>query len=157
MLYTEVMARIITKNRKALFNYEIKDSYLAGLVLLGIETKSVRLGEIDLKGAFVTVKDDQLWLTNAHIKPYKFAGNISTYDPDQPRKLLLNRSEISKIITAKESGLTVVPLSVELHGKYIKLQIATARGKRKTDKRHVIRERDVARDTAREIKSRTNK
>jgi len=151
------MVKVITKNRKALFNYEIKDSFVAGMILLGIETKSVRLGEIDLKGAFVTVKNNELYLTNAHIKPYKYAGDTSSYDPDQPRKLLLNRSEMDKIIVAKESGLTVVPLAVELHGKYIKLRIATARGKRKTDKRNVIRERDIARDTDREIKNKASR
>jgi len=146
------MAKIIVKNRKALFNYEVKDSFVAGIVLLGVETKSVRHGEIDLKGAFVTVKDGEVYLTNAHIKPYKHAGDIASYDPDRSRKLLLNKAEILKIFAAKDAGLTVVPLAVELHGKFIKLRIGTARGKRKTDKRNVIRERDISRDIDRDIK-----
>lgn len=146
------MAKIIVKNRKALFNYEAKDSFLAGIVLLGLETKSVRLGEIDLKGAYVTILNGELYLTNAHIKPYKYAGDAADYSPERSRKLLVNKAELKRIIEAKESGLTIVPLAVELHGRYIKIRIATARGKKKTDKRNVIRERDIARDTARDIK-----
>jgi SsrA-binding protein len=84
------MPKVIVKNRKATFNYETKDTFVAGLVLLGFETKSVRLGEIDLKGAYVTIKDTEAYLTNAHIKPYKFTGNLpADYDADRPRKLLL--------------------------------------------------------------------
>ncbi len=146
------MVKILAKNRVAKFNYEAKDAFLAGIVLLGIETKSVRIGEIDLKGAFVTFMDGEVCLTNAHIKAYKFAGEHKDYDPNRTRKLLLNKSEINKLIAAKQSGFTIIPLSVELHGKYIKLRIATARGKKLHDKRQSIKKRDIDRDTSRDLK-----
>jgi SsrA-binding protein len=148
------MTKIIVKNRKATFNYDVKDSYLAGIALLGHEVKSIRLGEIDLKGAYVTVHNNEIVLTNAHIKPYKYADIPSSYDPDRSRKLLLNKAEVERLITAKQNGLTIVPLSVELQGKYIKLRIATARGKRKADKRQTIKARDIGRDIQRDLKSR---
>lgn len=151
------MVKVIAKNRRALFDYEVKDNFIAGIVLFGQETKSARIGEIDIKGAFVTIKDEELYLTNAYIKPYKYAGDTAGYDSERSRKLLLNKSEISRIIAAKNAGLTVVPLAIELHGKFIKVRIATARGKKKTDKRQTIQARDIGRDVSRELKNKIRK
>ena len=149
------MVKTLSNNRRARFNYEAKDTYIAGISLLGIETKSVRHGEVDLKGAFVTISNGEAFLTNAHIKPYKYSGDNKNYDPNRSRKLLLNKSEISKLIAARQNGLTIIPLAVELHGKFIKIKIATARGKRNIDKRQTIQKRDTDRDIERTTKHRT--
>ena len=148
------MVKTLSNNRQAKFNYEAKDTYLAGIALIGRETKPVRNGEIDLKGSFVTLKDGEAYLTNAHIKPYRFAKEDPSYDPNRSRKLLLNKSEIQKLIAAKQNGLTIVPLSVELHGRFIKVKIATAKGKKLFDKRQTIQKRDTDRETERNVKNR---
>jgi SsrA-binding protein len=138
-------------NKRAKFDYEILDKYEAGLVLLGHEVKSIKTGHISLKGAYVTAKTDkkgktELYLTNAHIHLYKYAGTIKDYDPERPRKLLLKKREISRLIgKKKEQGLTLVPIKVYTKRSLIKLEFGIGRGKKKIDKRETIKKRELDR------------
>ncbi len=139
-------------NKRGRFDYEILGTYEAGIVLAGHEVKSIKLGHISLKGAFVTLKNlknkeiPEAYLTNCHITPYKFAGKLDNYDPDQPRKLLLKRSEIRQLIgKTKEKGLTLVPIRVYNKGRLIKLAFGIGKGKKKIDKRQDIKKRETDR------------
>lgn len=128
-------------NKLARRDYDIEETLLAGLVLLGHEVKSVRSGNISLKGSYVTINQSEAWLINAHIGQYQHA-DLDGYDPTQTRKLLLKRSEISKIQTSRQNGRTAVPLRVIAKGPFLKLEIGIGRGKKAYDKRQTIRERD---------------
>ena len=136
-------------NKRARFDYVITDTFEAGLVLLGHEVKSVKTGHISLKGSYVTLKRVRnkplpaLYLTNAHIPLYKFAGTIKEYNPDRPRKLLLRGDEIKRLIGKKqEQGLTLVPIKIYTKRSLIKLEFGIGRGKKKTDKREAIKKRE---------------
>ena len=137
-------------NKRANFDYEIKEKYEAGLVLLGHEVKSIKTGHINLKGSYVTFKKakgrllPELFLINVHIPLYKFAGSIKNYDPYRSRKLLLKKNEISHLI-GKEQGLTLVPIKVYTKRGYVKLEFGIGRGKKKADKRETIKKRDIDR------------
>ncbi len=140
-------------NKKARFDYEILDTYEAGLILTGQEVKSVRAGQMNLKGAFVSFHNNGAFLTNAHISKYKFAGTAFDYDPDQSRKLLLKNKEIAYLREKlQEKGLTIIPLSVYNKGRRIKLEIGVAKGKKKYDKRESIKRREVKRELDRKMK-----
>lgn len=142
------------ENKKARFNYEILEGYEAGVVLSGAEVKSIRGGHISLKESFATVRGGEIWLTNAHISPYKPA-RIEGYDPTRSRKLLLKKDETEKLIgKSGEQGLTLVPLKVYDKNGKIKVEIGLARGKKKYDKREVIKRRDVEREVSRSLKDR---
>lgn len=133
----------LATNRKAFFDYEILEKYEAGLVLLGGEVKSVKTGHISLKGSFVIVKNNELFLINALIPLYKFSSVKTDYDPTRSRKLLLKRSEIRSIIGKKTTqGLTLVPIRVYIRRGLLKLEFALVRGKKKFDKRKSIAERE---------------
>ncbi|MDO8499387.1 MAG: SsrA-binding protein SmpB [bacterium] len=137
-------------NRKALHDYEILEKSEAGIVLSGQETKSVRNGQISLKGAYITFHGATAYLTNARISPYKPAGKLLDYDPEQSRRLLLHKREIAYLRgKTQEMGLTVVPISVYNSGRMIKVEIAVARGKHTYDKREAIKKRDVQREMSR--------
>ena len=146
--------KIISKNKKAYFDYEILDEYKAGIMLTGPEIKSIRKGNINLKGAYVSIEKGEASLKNAHISRYKYDSN-KDYDPFRVRKLLLKESEIHKIANhLNTQGVTVVPLAIGLDGKYAKLQIGIARGKKKHDKRHAIKDRETKRQAERAMKRR---
>lgn len=133
-------------NKRSKFDYELLDHYEAGIVLSGQEVKSIRTGHLGLKGSFVTLKDNDLYLSNANIPPYNHAGNIKNYDPSRSRKLLLKKSEIKSLIgKVKASGLTLVPIRVYTKKRFIKLEFAIARGKKEYDKRQDIKKRDEQR------------
>jgi SsrA-binding protein len=137
-------------NRRAKFDYEFLETFEAGLELLGTEVKSIRAGNISLKGAFVTIKDNQAWLTNATVPPWQIANAPVKYDPVRARRLLLSKEEVKHLIGSKQTkGLTIVPIRVYTKGPRIKLELALARGKRKYDKKQVKRERDIKRDVDR--------
>lgn len=131
-------------NRRARYDYELGDSLLAGIQLTGRETKALRLGHGQLRGAYVTVKDHELWLLNATISS---TNNIPIPESEQTRtrKLLAKRKEIDALIGAKEQGKTIVPLEILAHGRYIKVRIAVGKGKRLFDKRQVLKKRDEER------------
>lgn len=142
------------KNKKALFDYEILETLEAGLVLEGHEVKSVRGGQMNLKGSFVGFHDKGAWLTNSHISRYKNAGILEGYDPDRSRKLLLKQREIAYLQgKSQEKGLTIVPISVYTRGRHIKVELAVARGKKTHDKKRVKKERDIEREARQTIKA----
>ena len=131
-------------NKKARFDYEILETLQGGLVLTGAEVKSIKAGHVQLKGAFLHVRGFELWLKNAFVSPYKPAGEQIGYDPSRDRKVLVRRSELSKLVgKAQAQGLTLVPLSIFTKGDLVKLEFAVARGKRKFEKREAIKKRDA--------------
>jgi len=145
-------------NKKVRFDYEILEKIEAGLVLSGAEVKSIRSGNISLKGAYVTLKSSgknpEAWLINAHISPYKPAGDQPSYDPDRSRKLLLKKREINYLIgKKKEQGLTLVPLSVYNKKHRIKIEVGLAKGKKKYEKRDVIKKRESDQKIRRALKN----
>jgi SsrA-binding protein len=137
-------------NRRARFDYDILDEFKVGIVLNGPEVRSVRDGRASLRGAYVTVKDGELWLTNSSFT-LKQSGGEGVVDTS-PRKLLAKKKEIELIVAAKDSGLTIVPLIMTTNTRYIKLTIATAKGKKDYDKRETIKRRDNEREARRAIK-----
>lgn len=140
-------------NKRASFDYELLDRYEAGLVLLGHEVKSVKTGHLSLKGSYVTVKGNELCLTNAFIPPYPFAGKLTHYEPTQSRKLLLKKSEIRSLIgKIRVQGLTLVPLRVYTRRRLLKLEFAVGKGKKTFDKRHDIAKKDDARRMQRTLR-----
>ncbi len=145
---------ILAKNRKATFNYELQDKYEAGLVLTGAEVKSIKTGHVSLSESFITRKNNELFLTNANIPFYKFAGDAKNYDPTRPRKVLLRKSEIKHLIgKISVEGLTLVPLCVYTKKRLIKLEFAIGKGKKKFDKRNTIAKREDERRMERMIKN----
>jgi SsrA-binding protein len=143
------------ENKKARFDYDILETFEAGLVLSGQEVKSIRTQSLSLKGGFITFHNNKAFLINIHIPPYKYAGKLAGYDPLQNRTLLLNKKEFEYLKTkSQEKGLTIVPLSVYTKGRHIKLEIALVKGKKQYDKREVIKKREVARELRRSLKIR---
>lgn len=136
-------------NKRAHYDYDIKEKYEAGIMLLGHEVKSAKTKHISLKGSYVTLKKTkkklpEIYLINTHISLYKHAGKVKDYNPVRPRKLLLKKSEIKRLIgKKKEQGLTLVPLKMYTKRSLIKLEFGIGRGKKKYDKRETIKKRDV--------------
>lgn len=146
---------VIAKNKQSFHDYEILSRFEAGLVLSGQEVKSAKTGHMSLKGAFVTVRGNELYLTNAFIPKYQHAGDVPGYDPTQSRKILMHRREIRSLIgKARSDGLTIVPLSVYTKGRYVKVECAVGRGKKSHDKRETIKKRDAERSARREMRGR---
>ena len=146
---------IYSENPKANFDYEIVDKYEAGIQLSGPEVKSIKTNGISLKSAYVRIMGSgSIFLINSHISKYKPAFSAQqNYDPERSRKLLLHNKEIIKLFSkVKEKGLTIIPLKVYLKGKYIKVEIGLAKGKKLYDKRESIKKRDIEKDMRRELK-----
>lgn len=142
----------LAKNRKARFDYEILEQFTAGLELLGLEVKSVRAGKMNLAGAFIAVRGGEAYLVGATIPPYQPKNTPEGYDEARARKLLLSRGEVEALGEAEATkGLTIVPLSVYNKGRFLKLDLAIARGKKKFDKRESIKKRDVEREIGRSL------
>lgn len=135
-------------NRRARYDYELGDTLTVGIRLSGAETKALRFGHGQLRGAHVTVRNNELWLLNAQITSSKGLP-ITESDETRSRKLLAKRSEIDKLIAAKQQGQTIVPLELLTKGRYIKLKISIGRGKKHYDKRETIKRRQQERDIAR--------
>jgi len=142
-------------NKRAKFDYEILETFEAGLILSGQEVKSIRLGHSSLQGAYVTLdRKNEVYLTNANISAYKQAGPLPNYDPTRPRKLLINKKEIDYLAAKMSSpGLTLIPLSFYTKNNRIKVEIALAKGKKKFDKRQSIKEREEKRKVQTLLKS----
>jgi len=141
--------KTVATNRKARFEYQLLDTYEAGLVLKGTEIKSVRRGQISLQEAYVRTDGKQAWLVGAHIAPYEHASAFQ-HDPDREKKLLLNKREIRELYDAvRIKGLTIIPVRVYLKGGRAKVEIAIAKGKKKYDKREAIKKRDIEREESR--------
>ena len=139
-------------NSKARFDYEIIKKFSAGLELLGMEVKSVRAGKCSLRGAFVAVRANEAFLIGADIPAYQPKNAPKDYDSLRVRKLLLSKNELEELRIAEGvKGLTIIPLSVYNKGRFLKLDIAIARGKKKFDKRQAIKKRDIERDLKRTL------
>ncbi len=142
--------KTVATNRKARFEYQLLDTFEAGLVLKGTEIKSVRRGQISLQEAYVRTDGKQAWLVGAHIAPYEHASAFQ-HDPDREKKLLLNKREIRELYDAvRIKGLTIIPVRVYLKGGRAKVEIAIAKGKKKYDKREAIKKRDFEREVSRD-------
>ena len=147
--------KILAENRRSSYDYEILETYEAGLVLFGWEVKAIKTGHVSLIGSFVTTKGGELYLTNAFIPPYQSANTPDDYDQSRPRKLLLKKSEISSLIgTLKAKGLTLIPVKLYTKKSRIKLEFAVAKGKRKADKRETIKKRDIEREIGKKLRGR---
>lgn len=144
----------LAQNRKARHDYDIIETYEAGLVLTGTEIKSIRKGKMNLKDGFISIRDGEAWLKNTHISPYDH-GNIFNHDPERDRKLLLHKKEIRDLFhEVKQNRMTIVPLKVYLVRGRAKLLIGLARGKNNYDKRHALKEQQAKRDIDRALKMR---
>ena len=143
----------ITKNKKAYFNYEILEKLMAGISLIGQEVKAIKSGRISLKATYVILRNEEAFLIGANIPPYQPKNAPKDYNPERSRKLLLKKSEIKYLIgKTKQKGLTIVPLRVyNIRGK-IKLEIGLVKGKKKFDKRRIIKKRETEREIRRILK-----
>ncbi len=147
--------KIVCKNRKARHEYQIFDTIEAGLVLIGPEVKSLRVGRANLSDSYANFEAGEAWLYNAHISPYPHAVNYSHLDPTRPRKLLLNKREIKRLIgKTQERGFTLVPLSIYFKGGKAKVELALAKGKKSYDKRETMRRRTIERELRKQYKIR---
>lgn len=145
----------ITVNKKTLHDFSVLQKFEAGLELSGPEVKSVKAGQINLKGSYISIgADNQAWLKSAYIAKYKPAKTAQqNYDAEKPRKLLIKKKEIDYLRgKSREKGLTIMPISVYTKGSLIKLEIAVVRGKKQFDKRSDIKKRDIEREIRRKLK-----
>jgi len=143
-------------NRRARFDYELGDEVVAGLVLTGPEVRAARDGHVQLRGAFVTIREGELWLNNASFSlqlNQRGQANARSIDTT-PRKLLASRKQIDQLEAKKKDGMTIVPTKLLTTGKFIKLVIALGKGKKRYDKRETLKRRDQERESARAIKQR---
>lgn len=146
--------RIVSQNKKAYADYFIDETIEAGIVLTGTEVKSLRHGMANLKDSYVIIKDNEAWLLNCHISPYSH-GNIFNHDPLRTRKLLLHRKEIERIRgKIQQQGYTLIPLKLYFKGPYVKVEIALARGRKKYEKRDIIKKKEAQREIERALKNR---
>lgn len=144
--------KVVATNKRATFDFQILEKFEAGLALTGTEIKSIRANQVNLRRSYVQARQDELWLVEAHISPYVH-GSRENHDPTRPRKLLLHRREINKIMEQlQQKSLTVVPTRMYLKGGRAKLEIALARGKQKHDKRQDIAKRDDERRVERALR-----
>ena len=138
--------KIVCQNKKAFHDYTIDEVLEAGIVLLGPEVKSLRDGRSSLVDGYARIKNGEVFLYNMHISPYPFAHNLNL-DPKRTRKLLLNRQEIRRLIgKTKEKGYTLIPLKVYFSNSRAKVELGLAKGKKKVDKRHALREKEQKRE-----------
>lgn len=148
----EESVEIVSRNRRASHDYELLDRYEAGLALTGTEIKSVRQHKVSLQRSFVQPRNGELWLMEANISPYK-EGSRENHEPQRPRKLLLHRREINKIIDALQTkGMTMVPTKMYIRDGWAKVEVALARGKKLYDKRQDIARRDAERRIERALR-----
>jgi len=146
--------KLIASNRRAHHDFEVLETFEAGLVLQGTEVKALRDGRADLKESYARIEREEGWLFGCHISPYA-QGNRANHDPVRPRKLLLHKPEIRRLLgKVKERGLTMVPLRLYFKGGRAKVELGLARGRKTLDKRHVIREREERREMDRAIRER---
>jgi SsrA-binding protein len=144
--------KVVCQNRKARHEYFIEETFEAGMVLDGPEVKSLRDGRANLVDSYARIKRDEVFLYNMHISPYPFTHHVNL-DPKRPRKLLLTKKEIKRLLgKTEEKGYTMIPLKVYFSGGWAKVQVGLAKGKKKADKRQAIKEKDLQREMDRERK-----
>ena len=144
--------KLIASNRKAYHDYFVEDSYEAGIELAGTEVKSIRMGNVNLKDAFCTIKDGQMTLNGMHVSPYE-KGNIFNREPRRPRRLLMHKREIQRLFAKiKQDGYTLVPLSLYFKGPRVKVEVGLCKGKKLYDKRDAAAKKDAKREMDRALK-----
>jgi len=144
--------KIIAQNKKAYHDYFIEEKYECGIELVGTEVKSLRLGQVNIKDAYASIEDSEVWLKGMHISPYE-KGNIFNKDPLRERRLLMHKYEIRKLIgKLKEQGYSLVPTSVYFKGQHIKVELGLAKGKKNYDKRQSIAAASAKREIERKMK-----
>ena len=144
--------KLIANNKKAYHDYFIEDKYEAGIELFGTEVKSIRMGKCSIKESFIRIEKGQMYIYGMHINPYE-KGNIFNKDPLRVRRLLMHRTEISRLdAKMAEKGYTLVPLQVYFKGSLVKVEVGLARGKKLYDKRETIAKKDQKRELEREFK-----
>jgi len=143
--------KILAKNRRAGYDYQLGEKLVAGLVLSGGEVKSVRAGHASLKGSFIMLRGNEAWLHGAHITPYQVSKQ--TPDATRTRKLLLHRRQLEQLERAKRDGFSPVPTALVADGPFIKLELSIGRGKKRHDKRQTIKEREAGREARRHLKT----
>jgi SsrA-binding protein len=144
----------VATNRKAFYRFEILDRFECGIELQGSEVKALREGRAQIADAYATIEGGEVWLRGVHIPPYAPAST-QNHEPERPRKLLLHRYEIERLIgRAQQRGLTLVPTRIYFKGPWAKVELALARGKELRDRRHEIRDRDMRREVERELRHR---
>ncbi len=145
--------RVVARNRKAYHDYHIEETVEAGIALTGTEIKSVRAGQVNLRDSYAEIRNGEIWLVDAHISPYRH-GNRQNHEPRRPRKLLLHRREINRLMgKVQEKGWTLVPLRMYLAHNKAKVELALAHGKRLYDKRAAIAKRESNREMRRALKN----
>ena len=145
--------KILATNKKAYFNHQILEKFEAGISLIGQEVKSIKTRGVNLTGSYVVVKNEEIFWIGAKIPAYQPKNAPSDYNPERSRKLLLRKTEIKELIgKSKQKGLTLMPLRIYTKNGKIKLEFATAKGKRKFDKRELIKKRETEREMRRALK-----
>ena len=149
--------KTIARNKKAFHNYHIEETIEAGLVLVGSEVKSLREGALSIKESYARIEKGEAYLYNMHISPYE-KGSAFNPDPKRNRKLLLKKKQIMKLLSkVREKRITLVPLRVYFKGKYVKVELGLAKGKRQYDKRRTEAEKSAKRDIERDLKEKEKK
>lgn len=142
----------IAEHRRARFDYEILDTLEAGISLTGQETKSAKAGRLNLTGSYVLIRGSEAWLTNASLPPYQPGNTPDDYDPARTRRLLLHKEEIKKLTSVlKDKSISLIPLNAHVSKNLVKLTLGIARNRKKSDKRELIKRRDVDREAQRSI------
>ncbi len=138
---------VITANKRAYFDYQILETYEAGIELEGFEVKSIKTGRINLAGSYAVIRNNQVWLLNVDIPPYQPKNTPADYESKRSRRLLLRRSEIKNLIgRVQEKGLTLIPLRVYTKNRKVKIEIGLAKSRKKQDKRELLKKRDAERE-----------
>ncbi len=146
--------KVLSDNRQARYQYEILETYEAGIELKGTEVKSVSQGKVNLRDGYGLIRDGEIWLINVHISPHQSAGSFFNHDPRRNRKLLLHRQEINKLIgKVEQQGLTLVPLQMYMKNGRVKVSLALGRGKKLHDKREDLKRRQDQREINRAMKT----
>ena len=144
--------KVFARNRKANFDYAIEETIESGVVLQGTEIKSIRAGKVQLKDAFVQIRNDEAWIVNMHISPYD-QGNRFNHDPTRSRKLLLHKRQIAQLVgRTKRDGYTIVPIQMHLKNGFAKVLIGVGKGKKDYDRRQDLKQKEAKRDMARALK-----
>lgn len=150
----KIGSKTMASNRKARYEYFIEDTMEAGLVLTGTEVKSIRQGHLTIQDSFASIEKGEVFLNNLHINPYE-QGNIFNVDPKRKRKLLLHKREIRKLLVeTTQKGYTLIPLSIYIKDGLVKVQLATAKGKKLYDKRDDMAKKDATRKIEQQVKER---
>lgn len=145
--------KALAENKKAYFNYEILEKFEAGMALMGQEVKAIKTGKMNLAGSYVVLKDGEAHLIGSHIPPYQPKNAPQDYSPERSRKLLLKKSEIKYLIgKTRQKGLTLLPIKAYTKNGKIKLEFGIARGLKKTDKRELIKKKEIQREISRNLK-----